>query len=317
MMSRALATSSALLFASTPLLEIDVVFHADAHMPAQQPGLRHDRELHAADAEGAPEGAGRQHAARVHHGLGRRHEAVLHAQHQGPHRRAFERAVGDQVQRHVDVAGVEDLELGLDAGVADHPRHAAHVLRRVDDHVGARVHGVEVERADVGLDQRDVLDALFRRQQAGAGRVDLGVVLARNEAAARPGREVDDQLAVLLSDAVDDLAVELDLHRGLAALRIAHVDVHLAGAGLGRGQAFVGDLRRRDRQVRRLLGLHQVAGDGAGDQRLVVFTDAARRPRRCVSRSRSAAWWPAPRPWRPRPRACRCARAAWCSPSCP
>jgi hypothetical protein len=82
----------------------------------------------------------------------------------------------------------------------------------------------------------------------------------------RPPGPVDDDLAVALADAVDDVAVELDVHRRPAGGRVAHVDVDRSRALLGRGQAIVGDLRRRDRQVRRLLGAGQVAGDGAGEE---------------------------------------------------
>ena len=65
----------------------------------------------------------------------------------------------------------------------------------------------------------------------GAG--DLGVVLARHEAAARAGGEVDDQVGAARADPLDHLAIELELHRRRAGLRVAHVDVGDRGARLG------------------------------------------------------------------------------------
>ena len=158
----------------------------------------------------------RQQAAGVEHRLGAGLEAVAHAHHERAERRRGQRPVREQVVQERDVAGVEQLDLGLDPGRGDDPGHPPHVARRVDHDLAAGVHGVEVEGADLGLERRDVLDAALGRQEGRAGAGDLGVVLRGDEAAAGAGREVEDQPRVLGADALDDLAVELERHRGLA-----------------------------------------------------------------------------------------------------
>jgi hypothetical protein len=241
-----------------------------ARAGAGQHRLRHHREAPPAGADdGEPRVRGQQ-VAGVEHGLGRGLEAVLHAEHEGAEDRAGERAVAQQVAQEGDVAGVEQLDLGHRAGGADGDGHAADVERRVDDHLGPRVHGVEVEGGDVGPQCGDVGGAPLRRGERGAGAGELRVGLTGDEAAARAGGEVDDDLRVPLADALHDLPVEAEVHGGSAGFGVAHMEVDLGGAGLGRLQRAFGDLPRRDRQVRRRLRRGQVAGDGAGDDHLVA-----------------------------------------------
>jgi signal transduction histidine kinase len=65
------------------------------------------------------------------------------------------------------------------------------------------------------------------------------------------------------------------------------------GTRFTRSQAFVGNLLGRNRQMRRLLGLSQVAGDGAGDEGLVVkhVTNSVRHRLQSARRWQSAWWW--------------------------
>ena len=89
--------------------------------------------------------------------------------------------------------------------------------------------------------------------ERGAGPGDRRIVLRGHEASAGAGREVEDQILVAGADALDDLAIEVKLHRRAPGRGIAHMDMRDGGARLRRLQAGVGDLRGRDRQMRRLL----------------------------------------------------------------
>ena len=176
------ATSGALDRASSPLAMIDGILHADAHMAAEQPGLRHHRQCRAADAEAGPDRARRQQVARIHHRLRRGVEAVAHAEHDreasgGPS--SSPSAIRSRA-RWISPESNSSIS-GFTPGRADHPRHAAHVGGRVDHHLLAGIHRVEVERADIRLQHRDMLDPLLRRHQRGAGAGDRGIVLARHK----------------------------------------------------------------------------------------------------------------------------------------
>ena len=127
-----------------------------------------------------------------------------------------------QLVCELDVAGIEHLELRLHARRLDPHGHRRHALRRVDHHGCAEPHGVEVERADVWPQLDDMGDPLLRQQQVGTGGGDFGIVLARQEAAARPGGEVDDQVDAACPDPLDHLAIERELHGRRAGLRVVH-----------------------------------------------------------------------------------------------
>ena len=88
--------------------------------------------------------------------------------------------------------------------------------------------------------------------------------------ATRPCGEVDDQRFVLFANAVYYIAVVLKLHGGPACGGIAHMDVDCGSASLSRCQTLVSNLFWRDRQIRRLLGLGNVARDGARNKGRVV-----------------------------------------------
>jgi len=105
----------------------------------------------------------------------------------------------------------------------------------------------------------------MHRRGAGAG--DPGIVLARHEAAARPGRQVDNEVGILVANALDDLAVmrELDAR---SPVRMADVDVRDRRADLGGLQRGIGDLLRRAGQRRILLAGRAIAGDGDAEDGL-------------------------------------------------
>src|SRR5438093_5624720 len=119
-----------------------------------------------------------------------------------------------------------------------------------------------------------MLDTPLRRQQRGAGAGDAWLVFARHVAPARTGGQVDDELRVAAADRLDDARIEVELHRRRTGGRIAHMDVHGRGTGLAGRERFLGDLRWRDRQVRRLVRAREVAGDGAGENGGSVHEDS-------------------------------------------
>jgi hypothetical protein len=62
-----------------------------------------------------------------------------------------------------NVSRVKEFDFWPNAGLAYHLRHASDASGRVDDNLTARIHGIQVERADVGLERDDMLDTLLRR----------------------------------------------------------------------------------------------------------------------------------------------------------
>ena len=262
------------------LADVDVVFHADAHVAAEEPGRRQHREFPAADGEGRPHRVGRQQRVRVDQRLRRRDEAVADPHHDLEQRRALEHALREQHMRELDVAGVEHFQLRLRAGLLDGFRHDSHVFRRVDHRGRTRPHGVEVERGDIRFEFDDVLDALERRNEGRARSGDARIVLARYEAAAGAGGEVDDQIGILVADALDHLAVVGELH-ARPPVRMADMDMRDRGADLGRFQRGIGDLLRRTRQRGVLLHGGQIAGHRNRQDRLLAFAGHAFCSFRC------------------------------------
>ena len=233
-------------------------------MAAKQPGLHQHRVLPAPGAKSGPVGACRQQRAQVGQRRRCRIGAVLDAQHDLEQRRVGQRAIGNQVVGQMNVAAVKHFQLGQGAGFACQLRHDAHIARRVDDHRGAGEHGVQIQAADLGLQGHHVFHASLGCGQRGAGCGHLGVVLARHKTLARAGGQVDDDVGIAGPHALHHFAVVLQFH-ARAAIRIAHVNVRNGGAGLGCADAGVGNLFRRAGQVRVLLDVRDVAGDGAAD----------------------------------------------------
>ena len=126
-----------------------------------------------------------------------------------------------------------DAEL-LDAlgAVAEHVGGAD-----VDQAALAEVEAAAVERADVGQQLLDVLEPLDAADQVGALDEGRRVLRVEHQVAAHAGGGVDDDVDVAGADPLHRLAVERDLARALAGLRVAHVDVHDRGARPRRGDA--------------------------------------------------------------------------------
>ena len=83
-----------------------------------------------------------------------------------------------------------------------------------------------------------------------------------------PGGQVDEDVGVLVADALDRLPVERLVHAGLGGLGIAHVDVHDRGARLGGVEAGVGDLLGRHRNRRVAAGGVRRPGHRTGNHHL-------------------------------------------------
>ena len=122
--------------------------------------------------------------------------------------------------------------------------------------------------ADFGPECRDVADALLRRHQRRAGAGDTRIVFRGNETSAGPGRQVEDQVWPRFAQRLDDLRIVIELHRRTPGLGIADMDVNHGGTDFSGFQRGLDDLRGRDRQMRRLIGLGQIAGDGTGEDDL-------------------------------------------------
>jgi hypothetical protein len=244
--------------------QIEVILQPHAHMPAQDHRLRHHRELRAADAEGGPDAAGRDELLQRQHGLRGGGRAPGDAEAKLEPGRRLEQAALDHIGRQHGVAEVEDLQLGLHAGLADHLRHGGQVGGRVDEGGGPEIHRGDVERADVGLQLQHMRDPLLGRAHALGAGVDVGV-LAGGEAGAGAGGQVDQHIAAGIADAAHRLAVEGHIARGLSRFGIADVDMddgRPRGAG---GQRLAGELRRRDGHMRRGAGAVGATGEGGGD----------------------------------------------------
>src|SRR6185312_10253511 len=130
------------------------------------------------------------------------------------------------------MAGLEYFEFRHDAGIADRQRHRFEVRRRVDEDVRPHIHAAHVEAADVGLESDHMPDALGWTLDGRARPGLLWVLVARHEACARPGGQVDEDVAAAAANAIHDLLVEGRVHAWSRSLRIAHMDVNDGRAGL-------------------------------------------------------------------------------------
>jgi hypothetical protein len=166
-------------------------------------------------------------------------------------------AVRDQPASELDMAKVEDLDLGFCPRPARHVGHRAQMGRRVEERVFAEVHGGDVERADLGPQRLDVAGSLGRGLEIRALAADSRIVETWHEPPARAGGQIQDDVPVLLTNSLDDLAIEGEFHARLRGRGIAHVDVDDSRSGLGRFQGRTCDLDGRDRHGR-------VLGTGIG-----------------------------------------------------
>src|SRR5208283_2180234 len=112
------------------LLEIEIVLEPDAHVAAEQHGLRHHRQLHSTDPERRPQRTRRQRIAQGEHGLAARGGSVLDAEAELKERRALDEPLAQQLLGELDVAELEYLDLRADARLAIQACHAAQEARR-------------------------------------------------------------------------------------------------------------------------------------------------------------------------------------------
>ena len=95
-------------------------------------------------------------------------------------------------------------------------------------------------------------------------------VVADDDVAAHAAGQVDDDIDLAFTDALDYFAVVLRLHAEPAGLRLAHVNVNDGCACFGRFDRRRGDLLRRHRAMRALGHLGVIAGHGTADDDVVV-----------------------------------------------
>src|SRR5712691_5004186 len=252
------------------LFEIDVVLEPDPRMAAEQHGLRHHRELIERYAEGEPWRARRQEASHIGHGLGGRGLRPGDAEANLEHAGRLDMAVLDHALGEQEMTGLEHLQFRQHAGVADRDRHGLEVRRRVDEDVRAHVHAAHVEAADVRFELDDVAHAFGWRLDGGARSRLLRVLVARHEARAGAGGEVDQHIAAASPDAVDHVPVEGRVHAGPGGLRVAHVDMDDGRAGVGSVDRRLRDLRGRHRNRGVAAGGVRRPGDRARDHDLAL-----------------------------------------------
>ena len=117
----------------------------------------------------------------------------------------------------------------------------------LERHEAGKIHRAEVQRGHFGADAFRRLEPLFQRH-------------------ARPatGGDVDDGIAAR-ADLRQELHEDFGIGSGAAIHRIACMQVQHGRAGLRCRDGFFDDLRRRQRQIRRLARRVDRAGDGAGN----------------------------------------------------
>src|SRR5260221_3652449 len=261
--------------------DIDRVLEANTHHASEEKGLRQHRERTAAYPEPGPDGVAWQHRlGKTHRGWCCR-QSIFHPEDEPDEKGLAQNACAEKVVHKVDVADVEELDLGDDAALVDRRRHLAQIGRRVDHDLLAEGHRVEVERADVRLQCDDMLDPPFGAEEVGARSGDCRIFVARLEAAARSRGEVDDQRIVFGADVLDHLAVVREIHRPRYGVGMSDVDVDSSGACHSRLQGGVRDLLQRDRQRGVHLRLCQIARHPAGEHRF-LHRSLLKRPRCCV-----------------------------------
>ena len=148
-----------------------------------------------------------------------------------------------------------DLDKNLVEALAD---PLVHLVRNAVDH------GVEIQRADLGSQRLHMRRAPGRMAQRGAGAGDAGIVLAWHEALAFARGQVDHDIRAGLADPVDHLAIEVEVHRSLGGVGVAHMHMRDGGAGPARLHGGLRDLGRGHGQVLVLRRHGSVSGHGAG-----------------------------------------------------
>ncbi len=111
---------------------------------------------------------------------------------------------------------------------------------------------------------------LRRGEVAAFGQPFAGLVVVDEDGAAVAAGQVDHDIGLAFADARDDLGEQLGLEGILAGFGVADVAMDDGSALLGGLDGGCGDLLGRDGHMRALAGGIAAAGDGAGDDHLVV-----------------------------------------------
>ena len=110
-MRRVFATIAA--FDGASVSASSFVASSNAHVATRQQRLGHHRKSKATGAKGRPMRTGRQQAAGIENGFGRRRKAELHAHDDRTKRRGGQMAFLLQGFEKGDITGIEQLDLGL------------------------------------------------------------------------------------------------------------------------------------------------------------------------------------------------------------
>ncbi len=145
-------------------------------MAAEQPGLRDHRKFGAADPEARPDRPGaaadpRPYSMVSDEALNPYLTPSTSENNPGPCNTPS--AIRSRARWQSPLSN--NSSSGHHADGPDTGRHLANVGGRIDHHLAARVHGVEIERADIWTQDFDMFDPAFRRDQGGARTGHLGI----------------------------------------------------------------------------------------------------------------------------------------------
>jgi hypothetical protein len=233
--------------------EPEVVLEADPHVAPREDGGSDVGQLVLPEREGRVVPVLRDVVDHRQQGLQVVRRPPGHAHAQLHQHRVRKDALGGELPGEPQVPRVEGLDLGADAGVADHGAHGAEHAGRVGHDVVrfGEVHGPAVQRAYLRQACADRLHAL-----RGAGHVRArgvrwqgGFHGPEHEVAAHARREVEHDVRVRVADAFGDLAVEVDAAGRGARVRVADMTVHDGGACPGRLERRLRDLFGAARDV--------------------------------------------------------------------
>ena len=180
----------------------------------------------------------------------------------------------DQLSREPEMAGVEGLDLGLDAHSGHQAAHGAQHARRVGHHIVGlgEVHRAAIERADFRQALIDMFHALRSARHVRALLLERQRLFRRPEhhVAAHAGGKVEHHVDIGLADALGDFPVVFHLAARRAGFGIAHMAMDDGSPRLRRVDRRTGDLFRRARHMRAAVLGRARAGDGAGDEDFAV-----------------------------------------------
>jgi hypothetical protein len=190
------------------------------------------------------------------------------------HDRIFKQFLVVEPLGQQQVPCIEDLDFRTHAKRLDLRRHSLeHGWRVGHDIVAfAEIHGAAIKRANLGAKLCHVFQAFgcARHISAVERRRHWLFHAAEREIAAHACGKVQHHIDAGRLDVLDNLGVERDVARTLASFRVADVNMSDRSAGIGGGDALIGDLARRDRDLVGPACRIARAGHGAGDEYFAV-----------------------------------------------